>query len=172
MTLSTADRVREVHRVALQQSLSRSLKTDQEWYRFHAIARETAERIDAEKDDFRHDYQIRLGEARQVILREQNARALELSPPGVDTTKPPSPEKLDILAMNRVQADHEHRIAAILTDEVDAYRDLRTDVRARTAREAAAREQWSGKIRESFNRTNQISPHLAKTQGRSGPSRS
>ncbi|MEL7444326.1 MAG: hypothetical protein AAGK02_00760 [Pseudomonadota bacterium] len=172
MRLSTAEAVQEMHRVALQQTLTRALKTDRDWAQFNAIARGAATRVDAEKADFRHDYQVRLAEARQAVLREQNTRALELRAPGGSTPAPPSPEKIDVLATNRVQADHERRIAAIRQDEVDAYRGLGADIKARDAEQARARETRSGHARDAFNLTNQISPDVAKSRGRSGPSRS
>lgn len=172
MNLSTADTVNEVYRVALQQSLTRKLKTEPEWTRFTTIARETAGRIDAEKSAFREDYQSRLSQARQIILREHSRTQLNLPPPGGTQSTPPSAEKLDILAMNRVQGDHERRITAIQRDEIDAYQMLDTDVRTREARQAHARETRSGELRDRFNMTNQISPHEAKLRARSGPSQS
>ena len=172
MSLSTSDAVSEVHRIALQQALSRRLGTQPEWDRFTQIAQEAAERTDAETDAFRRDYQARLAEARQVILNEQNQRSLALTPPGGAPAQPMSRERLDLLAMNRVQQDHDRRIAAIRVDEVDAYQALRAEVQAREERGAHARDRWQGALREGFNRTNQISPHEAQTRGRAAPNRS
>ncbi|MEM7530452.1 MAG: hypothetical protein AAF416_22935 [Pseudomonadota bacterium] len=172
MSLSTTDAVGEVYRVALQDALARRLVTDPEWDRYKAIVQEAAERIDAEREAFRRDYQVRLSEARQVVLREHTARQLNLQAPrGVQPT-PPSPEKLDIVAMNRVQIDHDQRIAAIRRDEIDAYRALRTEIVARETRQSQATDRWQGRFRESFNRTNAISPHDAQVRTRSGPSQS
>ncbi|MEM7663963.1 MAG: hypothetical protein AAF292_17100 [Pseudomonadota bacterium] len=169
MSLSTTEAVQEVHRLALQQSVSRILGTEQEWSRFNTIVREAAERVDAEKADFRHDYQTRLAEARQVILREQSKHTLEHPTPTGIEKAPPSPERIDIMAINRVQADHERRIAAIRQDEVDGYRGLSATVREREAREAHARDRHKGHARDRFNLANQQSPYLAKARTRSGP---
>ncbi|MEM1150488.1 MAG: hypothetical protein AAGI03_08005 [Pseudomonadota bacterium] len=172
MMLRPSEAVHEVHRLALQQALTRSLKTDRDWARFNAIVEEAATRVDAEKADFRHDYQTRLAEARQTVLREQSKHSFDHPAPTGTTRTPLSPERVDILAMNRVQADHEKRIAAIRQDEVDGYHGLSADVRARDERASHARAALQGQAREAFNRTNQISPHAAQTRGRTGPSRS
>lgn len=73
--------------------------------------------------------------------------------------------------MNRVQADHEQRIAAIRQDEVDGYRGFGSEVRAREARAAQARDRLQGHARDRFNLTNQQAPHEARTRSRSGPTR-
>ncbi|MEL7029900.1 MAG: hypothetical protein AAGL49_12010 [Pseudomonadota bacterium] len=172
MSLSTAEAVREAHRVALQQSLARTLGTEREWQQFNAIASEAAERVDAENKSFRDDYQARLSEARQIAFREHSQRSLEFPLPDGAERAPPNPDRLDTIAMNRVQIDHQRRIAAIRADEVDAYRSLGVEVRERESRQAHARETMSGVARNRFNLTNQISPHEARVLGRGGPTRS
>ena len=151
MSLSTSEAVQEVYRLAVQRALTRTLGTEREWARFNTIVQEAATRIDAEKADFQHDYQTRLAEARQAVVREQNARALEYPAPAGAARTPPSPEKIDILAINRVQADHERRIAAIRQDEVDGYRGLGEEVRDRKVREAHAHTSRQGHARDAFN---------------------
>ena len=176
MSLSTEEAVRETYRVALRETLKKDLKTPQEFERFVGIEREGAERFDAEKDAFREDYQLRLADAREVILREHNARTLDHPKPTWADDQLPSSEKVDLLARNRVQADHDKRLAAIRTDETDQYRSLRDECRARATREAHARDVRQDHAKEAFTTSNQLSPHEAKTRlsspGRSGPSRS
>lgn len=171
MNLSTEEAVKETYRVALQETLKKDLKTDQEFGRYQQILTEAAERVDAEKDDFRENYQTRLSEAQEVILREQTALALNHPrPPNVPPPRPPSPEKITLLVRERVQADHEARIAAIRKDQVDQYRDLQQSCRERAEREAHARDVRLGHAKQAFTTANQISPHEAQSRTRSGPS--
>ncbi|MGD1926642.1 MAG: hypothetical protein ACFB03_21040 [Paracoccaceae bacterium] len=171
MSLSTTEAVQEVHRLALQQSVSRILGTEHEWARFNTIVRKAAERVDGEKADFKHDYQTRLAEARQVILREQSKHTLDYPTPTGTEKAPPRPGRIDIMAINRVQFDHEKRIAAIRQDEVDGYRGLSATVRERGVREAHARDSLQGHVRDRFNLSNQLSPYLANARTRSCPTR-
>ncbi len=176
MSLSIEYTVRETHRVALQENLKRKLKTQAEFDRYGAIARDAAQRIDQEKDAYRADYSKRLSTAHEVVLREQTARHLEHPKPDWAVDAPPSADRLEILARNRVQADHEQRIAAIRTDEVDQYKALRNDCQSRAAREIQARDLRQDHAKEAFATANQISPHeaqmRAQVQRRSGPSHS
>ena len=116
-------------------------------------------------------------EARAVVLREHHARTLDHPKPDWAVDTPPSAEKIDLLARNRVQADHEARLVAIRADQTDQYQDLRQECQERAKRDvqeraAHAREVRPTPLRDPFATTNQISPHEAQTRGRSGPSRS
>lgn len=172
MSLSTEDAVREVYRFALQENLKKDLKTTEEFARYRSIAETAAERIDAERASYHANYQQRLREAREVILREQSGRFLDHPKPTWAKDKPPSVERIELLAINRVQADHEKRISAIRVDETNEYRMLQNTCRERIGREVHARETKLGHAKERFNLTNQISPEMAKSQSRSGPSQS
>ncbi len=172
MTLSTEQQVREGYRLALQESLRRNLKTKDDFQAFGKILKEGAERYDAEKQDFRTDYQARLREAHEVILRAHTGHILVHPKPKWAIDKPPSPEKVDLLARNRVQADHEARLVAIRQDEVDQCKVLRRDIRQRDDRTAQVQDRNQGRAKEAFNLTNQISRHERGLPLRSGPSRS
>jgi len=171
MSLSTEDAVTETLRVALEQHLTSQLKTDQEWARFLEIARETATRINAEKKAFQTDYTKRLATARGVILREQNGHILSPPKPDWAVDKPLSAERIDLMARNRVQRDHDARIAEIHVDQMNDYQELRTQVKARAAREAHARNRRQGHAKDAMTTANQLSPHEAQSRTPSGPTR-
>lgn len=178
MALSTEDAVRETHRVALEENLRKNLYTQEEFDRYTEIAKEAAQRIDAEKDAFRANYHQRVTEATAVILREHEARTLDYPKPDWAVDVPPSAEKVDLLARNRVQAEHEARIAAIRVDQTHKYQELHQACQVRESARETTRERdpvtdedpQKGRVLEAFNLTNQVSPHEARTRGRSGPS--
>lgn len=172
MSLSTEDAVREVYRFALQENLKKDLETTEEFARYRSIAETAAERIDAERASFHTNYQQRLREAREVILREQSGQFLDRPKPTWAKDKPLPAERIELLAINRVQADHEARIAAIRVDETNDYRMLQNQCRERIGRAIHVRETRGEELTERFNLTNQISPEMAKSRGRSGPSQS
>ena len=60
MTTYTTLAVRETFRLAVQQALTRDLKSQKDWAKFQGIAEEAAERIDSERQAFREDFQTRL----------------------------------------------------------------------------------------------------------------
>jgi len=151
MSLSTTEAVREVFRLATQQALTRALRTPEDWQAFTTIAKEADARIRGETGAFKRDYGARLAEARQVILREGSGRILDIPKPR-DTADVPDKARLDQRADTRVRHDHTRRLAAIRTDEIDAYQNLRETVRSRDARQ--------GQAKTEFNRA----------QARSGPS--
>ncbi|MEM8646932.1 MAG: hypothetical protein AAGF86_11370 [Pseudomonadota bacterium] len=174
MTTHTEAAVQEVHRLAVQQSLTRILRTKEDWQRFNAIAQEAAERVDAERADFQSSYQDRLAEARQAILREQNDPAPEPPRPSWAGQAPPNhptPDQLETQAQSRVQAEHTQYLAAIRREEVAAYRTLRTELQDREDRRAHAHSVRKDHARDAFNQANHQSPHEAQTRGRCGPSR-
>ncbi|MEM1346574.1 MAG: hypothetical protein AAGI34_18600, partial [Pseudomonadota bacterium] len=100
MSTDTQTAVLEVHRLAVLQDLTRALTTEEDWTRFNAIAREAAERYDAEQADFQRTYHERMAEARQAILRERNVRSLEPPKPSwaVQNDKGQTPDRLEALA--------------------------------------------------------------------------
>lgn len=176
MPLSTKDAVRETYRLALEQNLAEALKTQPEFDQYRAIRAEAAQRIDMEKDAFRATYHRRLEEAREVTLREHHARTLDHPRPDWAVDTPPSADKVDLLARNRVRADHDARLVAIRVDQTDHCEDLRRVCRDRMSREAReradhAREVRQERAKDAFTLTNQLSPHKAQTRGRSGPTR-
>lgn len=155
MSTETTTAVLEVHRLAVQQDLTRALKSQNDWDRFNAIAREAAERLDAERADFQRGYQDRLREARQTILREQNGRPLEPPKPGWVRETPIGPDRLEILAQTRVQTEHVQYVAAIRREEITAYRAFRGELRERDDRRAHAHARRKDHARDAFNRTQQ-----------------
>ncbi|MEM7746413.1 MAG: hypothetical protein AAF409_22190 [Pseudomonadota bacterium] len=163
MSLSTSESLHEVHRLAVQQNLTRALRTSRDWARFGEIGQETQERLAAEREAFQQDYAKRLDVARQVLLREENGRPLEPPKPTWVLSAPSDKETLDQKADRRVRTDHARRLAAIQQDELDQYKALREMIRSRDA--------LQGHAKERFNLTNQQSPYLANTRTRSGPTR-
>lgn len=176
MPLATEETVRETYRVAVQENLKNYLKTPQEFDRYISIVKVAAERIDAERAASQTDHTSRLAEAREVILREYTGHMLDHSKPDWAADQLPSAEKIDLLARNRVQADHEKRIATIRVDEVDQYRALKSECRERAARADHAHQVRKDHAQDAFTTANQLSPQEAKSQasqqGRSGPSQS
>lgn len=177
MPLSTEQAVRETYRLALEDNLRNILGTQPEFDRFAEILEEAAQRTDAERDAFRANYHQRLEVAREVVLREHTSRTLDYPKPDWAVDTPPSAEKIDLRARNRVQADHNARLVVIRVDQTDQYKDLRQACRDRLARETQertehARDLRQGHAKDDFTTTNQISPHEAQTRGRAGPSRS
>ncbi|MEM8821058.1 MAG: hypothetical protein AAGE90_16270 [Pseudomonadota bacterium] len=155
MSTATQTALLEVHRLAVQQDLTRALKTEEDWSHFNAIAREAAERIDAELVDYQRTYPERIAEARQTILREQNARPLEPPKPSwaVQNHEGQTPDRLEALAQARVRAEHTGYIAAVRQDEVAQYRTLRGELREREDRRAHAHAVRKNHARDAFNLT-------------------
>lgn len=172
MPLSTEQAVRETHRLALESTLRKSLRTQEEFERFKDIELEAARRTDAEKDAFRANYHQRVADATEAILREHNARTLDHPRPDWAVDTPPSAEKVDLMARNRVQADHEARIAAIRVDQTRQYQELRQACHARENAPLPTRDQNHERARDAFTTANQISRHERGLPLRSGPSRS
>ncbi|MEM6680239.1 MAG: hypothetical protein AAF416_23185 [Pseudomonadota bacterium] len=155
MSTDTQTAVLEVHRLAVLQDLTRALTTEEDWTRFNAIAREAAERYDAEQADFQRTYHERMAEARQAILRERNVRSLEPPKPSwaVQNDKGQTPDRLEALAQTRVQSEHAQYLAAIRRDEVAQYRSLRGELREREDRRAHAHSVRKNHARDAFNLT-------------------
>ena len=110
MSLSTSTAVQEVHRLAVQQELTRALRTQEDWDRFNAIARDAAETIDLIQAELREHCQDHLSEARAEILRRQSTRQHDMPKPSwakLAPERPMSPDKLDRLARGCVQSQHE-----------------------------------------------------------------
>lgn len=180
MPLSTEDAVREVYRIAIQENLKKELRTEAEFDRYTDILQTHALRMDSEIAAFRDHYQDRLVKAEEAVMREQSGRFLDHPKPSWADDAVMSGDRIEVLAHNRVLADHELRKQIIRTDEIDAYKALSVACRARAAQEREQhREQRAqsladrkGRARDAFAITQEISPHEAQTQGRSGPSRS
>lgn len=162
MPLSTEHAVRETYRLALEERLRNAVKTKEEFERYRDIQKEAAERIDHEKDAFRANYHQRLEKAREVILREHHSKVLDHPKPDWAVDTPPSADKVDLLARNRVQADHEKRILAIRIDQSDKYQELHKACRRR--------EQEPSRERQAFNLTQELSPQEKQSRGLAGPS--
>lgn len=172
MPLSTEQAVRETFRIALEENLRKNLRTQEEFDRFRAIADEAGHRIDAENDAFRANYHRRLEVAREVVLREHNARTLDYPKPDWAVDTPPGTDKIDLLARNRVQADHEARILAIRIDQADQYQALSETCRARENTPESVCEQRHRQAQKAFNLTNRTSLHERGVPMRSGPTQS
>jgi len=153
VTTAASEAVRETYRLALQQRLQRTLKTQAEWDRFVGIAKGAAERIDLENASFRSDYQSRLEDARTTVLREHEARHLTYPPPeGAEPVEPLSPDRLDLVAAQRVRSDHAARLRVIREDETDQYNAMREDLRvARQQRRTQALSHQTDRAKEAFN---------------------
>lgn len=144
MPLSTTDAVRETFVEATRQSLARSLRTGGDWDRYKSIIQETTARIEVEQAAHARDYQARIGEAKEILLREQHGVRLDQPlPPGVE--KFSDKDALQHKAEIRVRQDYDRRIAAIKADELDHYRALTADIRARDAPERP-QTQFQGRV--------------------------
>ncbi len=154
MNLSTGEAVRETYRLALQQEITRSLKTRPDWDRFLTIAKETQDRLKAEETALKADYTQRLAEARVIVLRERTGLHYDQPrPPGAPD--PFDKDNIDAVAKTRVQGDHARRLAAIKEDEIDDYRAMRTELVSRDRKQGLARDRF-----------NQASPNRTRTQQR------
>ena len=132
MSLSTTEAVRDTFFEATRQSLTRALRTGEDWDRFQTIVKDTNQRLDAERATFTADYPQRLAEAREIILREEYGVRLD-QPLPPDAQAFSNKDALDHKAAFRVRQDHDRRIAAIKVDELDHYRKLTADIRSRDA---------------------------------------
>lgn len=156
MSLSTTEAVRETYRMALQQEVSRGLRSERDWKRFLAITKEGRDRYEAEKADYRENYTRRLADARAVVLRERTGVHLD-QPRPEGAPDPLDKDNVDIQAKARIDRDHHRRVASIIEDEIGAYREL--------AAELQRRGQIKGVARDNFNMT-------SRNPTRTGPSRS
>ena len=142
MTLSTSEAVRETYRLALQQEITRSLKTKPDWDRFLTIAKESRERIEAEQTAYRDEYTRRLADARAIVLRERTGLHY-------DQPKPPgAPDPLDKdniyeAAHARVEQDHARRLNVIKDDELSQYQDLSADLQRRSQQKGRAHDAFT-----------------------------
>jgi len=153
MNLPPYPSLTEVYESAVRQHLQRALRSGEDWDRFKRIQRETDARLMAEQAEFKRDHAMRISEAKQIILREENGvRFDQPLPPWAERRS--NADDLHAKAMKRVRSDHERRVAKIKRDETDAFRDLTADIRARDA------PQRAKSLTQTWN------------QGRSGPSRS
>ena len=142
MTLSTSEAVRETYRLALQQEITRSLKTRPDWDRFLGVVKESQERIAAEQAAYRDEYNLRLADVREIVLREQTGLHYDQpSPPGAPD--PLDKDKIDAVAKERVAYDHARRLTAIKEDELDGYRELRADLISRSQQQGHARDRFN-----------------------------
>ncbi|WP_143516967.1 hypothetical protein [Pseudooceanicola antarcticus] len=133
--------VRELFRAATHQDMTKRLRTAEDFERYGKIRKETHARIQAENQAFAREYDERMNEARQAVLRERTGYRLEHpSPPGMphvsDTTA------LDKMADARVHRDHDARIDAIYKDETDQLNALREAIRERDAPTQAAKRAF------------------------------
>jgi hypothetical protein len=151
MTLSTTEAVRETFLEATRQSLTRALRTGEDWDRYKAIVQETNARLEAEQASYASDYPARLADAKEIILREEHGVRLDQPlPPGAARVS--DKDSLHRKAEFRVRHDYDRRVAAIKADELEHYRTLTADIRARDAPAATQ--------------------SLGRSQDRSGPTRS
>ncbi|MDA5556058.1 hypothetical protein [Shimia sp. MMG029] len=154
MRLTTEEVLRDVYLEAARHDLARSLKTGDDWVRLKEITQDATARIEAERAAHAHDYQARIAEAKQIILREEHGIRLDQPlPPGVE--KQSDADRLQSIAETRVRQDYDRRIAVIKTDELDQYRDLTNAIRMRDrsevseqARSQSPERKRSGPTRE------------------------
>lgn len=152
MPLSTTDAVKDAFLEATRQSLARSLRTGEDWDQYKAIITETSARLEAEQASHARDYQARIAEAKEVILREETGTRLDYPiPPWAEQKS--SADALQNKAELRVRQDYDLRLSAIKTDELDRYRSLTNEIRMRDAPQTA------------------VALNPTRTQSRSGPSR-
>ena len=130
MPLSTEETVREMFLEATRHNLARSLRTGDDWDRFKEITQVSTSRIEAEQAAHAHDYQARIAEAKEIILREESGIRLDHPLPSW-AKKHSDADQLQSKAEIRVRQDYDRRIAVIKTDELDQYRDLTNHIRMR-----------------------------------------
>ena len=141
MGLSTTEAVRELFNEATRSDILKHMKHEHEWDRFKAIRDEAKERVTQEKDDFKQNYDQRLDEARQIILREASGNVLDPPKPDWANTSL-TKEGLDAQADARIRQDHERRLASIKQDETDQYQDLRQSIINRDALDGFAEQSF------------------------------
>lgn len=155
MSLSTDDIVQTAFKNAVQEHLQKNLRTGEDWDRFKAIQREIDARLMTEQAAYKRDFSQRMAEAKQLLLREENGLRLDEPLPSW-AERHSSADGLDRKAGERVEQDHDRRIASIKRDEIDAFRDLTAEIRARDA---------PAPVRDTFQDRSQD-----RSQSRSGPS--
>lgn len=173
MSLSTEEALTETLLITLEQSLAKDIKTAADWDRYFDIRKEAAARVDDERTTFRTDYNARLADAREIILRKHTGRMFDHPKPNwAEVEDLPSADKIDLLARNLAQRDHEARIACIRKDQADQYKDLGAHLLEQRQRQAAhAKEQRRGHAENAMTTSNQLSPHDSQSRTRSGPTR-
>lgn len=130
MAISTEEAVREMFLEATRQNLARSLRTGEDWDRFKEITQTASARLESEQAAHAYDYQARIAEAKEIIMREEHGIRLDQPlPPGV--VKQSNDERLQTIAETRVRQDYDRRIAVIKADELNEYRHLTNDIRIR-----------------------------------------
>ncbi len=142
MTLSTYEAVRESFRLTLQQEITRSLKTQPDWDRFLTIVKESQDRVAAEQTAYRDEYNLRLADAREIVLRERTGLRYDApKPPG--GPDPFNKDNIDAIAHARVEQDHASRLVKIKDDEIDKYRTLSTELQSRSQQKGRARDAFA-----------------------------
>lgn len=152
MPLSTTHAVKETFRRAIREDLKRALHKGEDWDRFNATQRETDARLMSEQAAHAREYTQRIAEAKEIILREENGVRLDQPlPPGA--MRHSDADALQAKADIRVRQDYDRRIAAITRDELDHFKELAAEIRARDAP------------------TPSINPTQDRSHDRSGPTR-
>lgn len=152
MDLSTTEALKSTFLACARDGLARSLRLPEDWTRYAQIVHETDARIKAEQAAHAWDYQTRIAEAKEIILREENGIRLDQPlPPGVEAHS--DKDTLQSKAETRVRQDYDRRIAAIQIDEYDQYTALTNEIRQRDGPSRASSQTQS------------------QDRGRSGPSR-
>lgn len=158
MPLNTSEAVLEMYRDAIRQELAGRMIPEHEWDRFNTIDRQGKRRVNDEDAAWQNEYNQRLAEAKQIILREAHGTILEApKPDGIKAV--PNEQVLNQKAEQRILRDHKQRLLAIKRDEVDQYQDLRKAV--------VAREHNKGRAQADFEQVRDPSVPI-----RPGPSRS
>lgn len=150
MSLSTTDSIKEAFHRAVRENLQLSLLTGEDWDRFKDIQRETDARLMTEQATYARDYTARIADAKEIILREENGVRLDEPLPSW-AERHSDADALQRKADARVSRDHQQRCAAIKSDELNKFQDLKSEIRMRDT------------PTRSFNRST--------TRDRSGPQR-
>lgn len=150
MALKTQEALQEAFLEATRKALQRDLETPHDWDRYKSIVSETDARLAAEEHSHAQDYVQRIAEAEEIILREEHSVRLDqLLPPGVQRQS--DAETLQRKADDRVRQDYDRRLAAVRKDELQQYRDLTAEIRARRVPENAPdiQRDWNRSVRRS-----------------------
>ncbi|WP_415402432.1 hypothetical protein [Tateyamaria sp. SN3-11] len=124
--------MRAIFESATEEHLQKSLRTPEDWDRYMAMRRETDARLMQEQAAYKRDFDQRMSEAKQMILREEHGVHLDKPlPPWAH--KQSDADMLEHKAHARVQDDHSRRIKTIRRDLSDQIVDLTAEIRARDA---------------------------------------
>ncbi|MDJ0826435.1 MAG: hypothetical protein QNJ16_13095 [Rhodobacter sp.] len=143
MSFATERAMQEMYCGAIKEKTIRMLQHDVDWRRFRANSERAIARTAEENESYKTDYVLRVGKAREELLRKAGSLTHEHpTPVGTDRF---DGDRINRLAQTKVRDDHERTLLAILNDEITGYEDIEESIRAR--------EHFRGGPTKEFKRT-------------------